>query len=300
MLISLVKRSVIALGIGLLSLPAYSEVRVFACEPEWASLTQALGGEHVSIYTATSNEQNPHYIQARPSLIAKARRADLLVCTGAELEIGWLPLLIRKSGNPAIQVGQKGHFLATDTMTLLGKPAVLDRSLGDIHAAGNPHVHLDPERLLTVAERVTQTLVSIDVANSEDYQRNLAVFSEEWKEKMVAWRSLASPLRGQSIVVHHDNWLYLQQWLGLNKLAALEPKPGVPPTSSHLSGLVSQVKQTDVYGIVYANYQDKKAADWLSDKTGVATLALDFSPASGERLVQWYERLINQLVQLNH
>jgi zinc/manganese transport system substrate-binding protein len=295
-----VKQSTLVLCALFAAMPAYSDVNVFACEPEWAALSKTLGGEHVSIYTATSNKQDPHHIQARPSLIAKARQADLLVCTGAELEVGWLPLLLRKSANPRIQIGQAGHFLATDSETLLGKPAVLDRSLGDIHAAGNPHIHLNPERLLRVAERLAHRLASIDSSNEMDYLQNLAVFSRQWKEKMVYWRTLASPLNGQLIVVHHDNWLYLKQWLGLTQLATLELKPGIPPTSAHLSSLVSRVRQANVYGITYANYQDDKAANWLSEKTGVPTVALDFSPAKGEGLIQWYEHLINGLLTLKN
>ncbi|MCP4713044.1 MAG: zinc ABC transporter solute-binding protein [Planctomycetes bacterium] len=275
----------------------HANLLVFACEPEWASLAKSLGGEHLTIYTATTNRQDPHHIQARPSLIAKARRADLLICAGAELEIGWLPLLLRKSGNANIQPGKLGYFMATDYVELLGKPAVLDRSQGDVHSAGNPHIHLDPDRVLRVATNLTRTLIKLDPSNQSNYQEKLAAFSHEWQNRISQWRKQVQPINGISIVVHHNSWIYLQQWLGLNQVAVLEPKPGIPPSSSHLSKLLSSLRQTPARMIVYSSYQNDKAANWLSQKTGIPTVALDYSPFLDETLVQWFERLINQLIK---
>lgn len=278
--------------------PAQANMRVFACEPEWAALAQSLGGEHLTIYTATTNRQDPHHIQARPSLIAQARRADLLICTGAELEIGWLPLLLRKSGNSKIQPGQPGHFVATDYVTLLEKPTVLDRSQGDIHSAGNPHIHLDPERVLQVASNLSQILIKIDPHNQSDYQNNVELFTQEWQQRLDQWRQQAQVIRGKAIVVHHNSWVYLEQWLGLQQAATLEPKPGIPPTSAHLSQLLANLQQTPAYLIIHASYQNDKAANWLAQKTGIPTVVLDFSPAKDETLVQWFDRLINKLLEV--
>jgi zinc/manganese transport system substrate-binding protein len=280
----------------LLVSPVEAKVAVLSCEPEWAALAKSLGGEHLEIYSATTNQQDPHQIQARPSLIAKARQADLLVCTGAELEGGWLPLLLRKSGNPKIQQGQTGHFMAADQMTLLEKPTVLDRSLGDIHAAGNPHVHLDPTRVMQIAENLTHTLIKIDPANQAIYRQNLEHFTDEWRNAKNEWDKKTKDLRGKSIVVHHNNWTYLEHWLGLTRVANIEPKPGIPPTSSYLSKLVSSLQQTPAEMILYASYQDDKAAHWLSQKTGIRAIRLDFSPAENETLLQWFDRLIDQLL----
>jgi len=237
------KNCLLLLSLLLLSNPLYAGLEVFACEPEWASLTKELGGEHVDIYTATTNQQDPHHIQARPSLVAKARQADLLICTGAELEIGWLPLLLRKSGNPKIQEGQAGYFLATDYVALLDKPIALDRSMGDVHAAGNPHVHLDPVRVQIIANKLSETLTKLDPANRSNYEKKLASFTENWQNMIQQWAERTQHLKGKPIVVHHKNWTYLQHWLGLNQAAVLEPKPGIPSTSSHLSSLVSGLKQ---------------------------------------------------------
>ncbi len=292
------RNSLLLLSLLLLSNPLYAGLEVFACEPEWASLAKELGGEHVDIYTATTHQQDPHHIQARPSLVAKARQADLLVCTGAELEIGWLPLLLRKSGNPNIQEGQAGYFLATDYVALLDKPIALDRSMGDVHAAGNPHVHLDPVRVQIIANKLSETLARLDPANRSDYEKKLASFTENWQNMIQQWAERTQHLKGKPIVVHHKNWTYLQHWLGLNQVAVLEPKPGIPPTSSHLSSLVSGLKANPAQVIVYASYQDSKAANWLSKKTGIPTLELAFSPATDETLVHWFDQLLNQLVAL--
>ena len=292
------RNSLLLLSLLLLSNPLYAGLEVFACEPEWASLAKELGGEHVDIYTATTNQQDPHHIQARPSLVAKARQADLLVCTGAELEIGWLPLLLRKSGNPNIQEGQAGYFLATDYVALLDKPIALDRSMGDVHAAGNPHVHLDPVRVQIIANKLSETLARLDPANRSDYEKKLASFTENWQNMIQQWAERTQHLKGKPIVVHHKNWTYLQHWLGLNQAAVLEPKPGIPPTSSHLSSLVSGLKANPAQVIVYASYQDSKAANWLSKKTGIPTLEIAFSPAKDETLAHWFDQLLNQLVAL--
>lgn len=291
----LIKVTFTLLALLLAATPAYAQLRVFACEPEWAALAKALGGEQLEIYSATTHQQDPHHIQARPSLIARARRADLLVCTGAELEIGWLPLLLRKSANPRIQPGQPGHFMATDQVSLLDKPALLDRSQGDVHAAGNPHIHLDPRRLLQIAQQLTQRLIAIDPAQQASYQQRLDVFSHDWNTALERWSRQAQALRGMPIVVHHNSWLYLVQWLGLEQVATLETKPGIPPSSSHLSQLVSRLQQTPAELILYASYQDDKAARWLSEKTGIPVMALDFSVTPDETLEQWFDRLLDQL-----
>jgi zinc/manganese transport system substrate-binding protein len=278
--------------------PVSADINVFACEPEWATLASELGGDKVKVYSATTAAQDPHHIQARPSLIAKARAADLLVCTGAELEVGWLPLLLRKSANPRIQRAQPGFFMAAEQVSLLNKPLVLDRSVGDVHGAGNPHIHLDPERLLQVAVQLSKLMGEMDSGNLDYYQRNLRRFTEQWQQAMMRWRHQALSLQGKAVVVHHDNWLYLEQWLGLTRVAMLEPKSGVPPTSRHLSMLLSQLEKTPADVIMLASYQGDKAARWLSAKTNAPVLALPFSVAEDEKLIDWFDRLLAQLLEV--
>ena len=276
----------------------YAQIKVFACEPEWAALTTILAGETAKVYSATTAQQDPHHIQARPSLIAKVRRADLLVCTGAELEVGWLPLLLRKSGNRNIQPNSAGHFMAANHVSLLEKPRVLDRSLGDIHAAGNPHFHLDPYRILEVAKALSIRLAKIDPTNSDHYQQNLLNFVRDWKQAIAKWERKFQDLRGKRIVVSHDSWVYLEQWLGLKKVATLEPKPGIPPSSSHLGKVLAGLEQSPADMILHADYQNDKSARWLSEKTGLPVVELPFSVSEKESLSQWLDRLLNQLLSV--
>lgn len=282
----------------LLSFPAAAKLNVFSCEPEWAALASELGGERLNIYIATTAKQDPHHIQARPSLIAKARRADLLVCTGAELEVGWLPLLLRKSGNSKIQPGQPGHFMAANAVSLLEQPAVLDRSQGDIHAAGNPHIHLDPRRIQAVAQSLAVTLEVIDPQNRAEYQQNLQQFNMKWQDAMTRWQQQTAGLKGKQIVVNHNSWVYLEDWLGLQRIATLEPKPGIPPTGTHLSKILTSMQANPADLIIYADNQNERPAKWLADKTNIPKVDLPFSVNQDEDIFQWYDRLITQLTSV--
>ena len=232
------KRLIAVLLTSFFSSSVWSGLQVFTCEPEWAALAKELGGERLDIYSATTAQQDPHHIQARPSLIARTRQADLLICSGAELEIGWLPLLLQKSANPKIQPGQPGHFMAAEQVSRLGMLAQVDRSMGDVHASGNPHVHLDPQRLLIIAERLAKRLAQIDGDNADFYQQRLADFHQRLALANQRWQGAIERLKDKHIIVHHDSWIYLTHWLHMHTVATLEPKPGLPPSSMHLAELV--------------------------------------------------------------
>jgi zinc/manganese transport system substrate-binding protein len=277
----------------------FAQIAVLACEPEWAALTHALGGDQVKVYTATTAMQDPHQIQARPSLIAQARQANLLVCTGAELEIGWLPVLLRKSGNTAIQLGSPGYFMAADYVQLLDKPTRLDRSEGDVHAAGNPHIQTDPRRIAKVADQLAATLAAIDGEHATLYRERLADFRGRWQQAIQSWETRAQPLRGLNVVVYHDSWPYLSDWLGLHKVATIEPKPGVPPSSKYLAELVAQLQGQPVGLILRATYQDDRPASWLAEKTGIPVLPVNQSvvdPEQPDVLFRWFDDLVAQLL----
>ncbi len=261
---------------GVVSAPAQARLKVFACEPEWGSLLHELAGDKIDIDVATSALQDVHVIEAKPSLIAKMRRADLVVCTGSELEVGWLPQLIRQSGNAKIAAGA-GSFMAATQVKTLDKPAQFDRAAGDVHPQGNPHVQLDPRRVLVIAKVLDARLVQLDPANAAVYQQRLADFQKRWLAAMVKWKAQAAPLRGRKVVVHHISWVYLWDWLGVQQIGALEPKPGVPPTSGHLSSLIAVTRNSDTLAIVRAAYQDRKPADWLSQRTDVPAVTLPYT-----------------------
>ena len=261
---------------ALVSTPAEAKLKVFACEPEWGSLVQELAGDKVDVDVATTALQDVHVVEAKPSLIAKVRSADLVVCTGAELEVGWLPQLIRQSGNTKVASGA-GSFMAAMQVKTLEKPTALDRANGDVHPDGNPHVQMDPRRVLVIAKALDARLVQLDPANAAIYQSRLADFSKRWLAAMVKWQAQAAPLKGRKVVVHHISWVYLWDWLGIQQIGALEPKPAVPPTAAHLASLVGTTKSNNTLAIVRAAYQDPKPAAWLSDRTGVPAVTLPFT-----------------------
>jgi zinc/manganese transport system substrate-binding protein len=258
----------------LMAAGSHAAVEVFACEPEWAALAEELGGEHVTARSATTPQQDVHHIQARPSLIAGLRRADLLVCTGAGLEEGWLPVLQRRANNPRVQVGADGFLEVANHVPLLDRPARLDRADGDIHPGGNPHVQLDPRNIEQIAKVVTERLTVIDPAHTDDYRTRLADFSRRWDQAIAQWQERAGPLRGVAVVVHHNAWVYLENWLGLEIVGTLEPKPGIPPSSSDLSRLLSQLEQRPARMVIRSAYQPARASEWLSQRTGMPAVLL--------------------------
>ncbi len=264
-------------------LSAQARLHVFACEPEWGALTREIGADDVNIFTATTARQDPHHIQARPSLIARMRRADLLVCTGAELEIGWLPLLLRKAHNGRVQPGRPGYFLAANQVRLLERPTRLDRAEGDIHAQGNPHIQTDPRKLARVARALAARMAELDPTNADRYQQRLRDFEVRWQKAIDRCEERATPLRGKAIVVHHRQWPYLEAWLGLRQVGELEPKPGIPPTPGHLAALKARLKIEPAQAIVHAAYMDPSPARWLSRQTGIPEVTLPFTVGGSDR-----------------
>lgn len=247
---------------------------VFACEPEWGALAQELGGDRVSVYVATTAFQDPHRLQAKPSLLARARRADLVVCTGAELEVGWLPVVLRQSGNSAIQPNRPGYFEAAKYVQRLEVPTVLDRAAGDIHPGGNPHIQTDPRNIARVATALAQRLAEIDPSSSALYQARYTDFAKRWDGAIQRWESEAAPLRGTAIVVHHKAFSYLENWLGLREVTTLEPKPGVEPSSAHLAEVLEQLKRQPAKMIIRSAYNDARPSEWLSQRARIPSVVL--------------------------
>lgn len=260
-----------------LAAPASAALNIFACEPEWAALAQELAGDKADVYAATTARQDPHHVQARPSLIAHARRAQLTVCTGAQLEIGWLPVILRESGNPDIQPGKTGSFDATQYVTMLGVPTSLSRSQGDVHPQGNPHIQLDARNYLPIAQALTERLVELDPDNTAFYKTKLQNFDLRWRAAIKRWEQQAAPLKNQPIVVHHKAYAYLENWLGLNEVAELEPKPGMQPSVSHLADVLQQLQRQPAKMVVRAVYQNPEPSEWLSERAHIPAVELPFS-----------------------
>jgi zinc/manganese transport system substrate-binding protein len=268
-----IQHIVFLLLIGMVQ-PVSANLNVFACEPEWAALAQELGGSNVTAFSATSALQDPHQVQARPSLLAKARRADIAVCSGAELEIGWLPMIQRQAGNPKIQIGQPGYFRAADYIRMLEAPARLDRSEGDIHSLGNPHIQTDPRNFVPIAKMLVERMGRIDPANATTYTARYQDFSARWQQAIDRWQLQAVPLKGMPVVVHHKYWAYLEDWLDLKEVATLEPKPGLPPSSAHLAEVLAQLQVQPARMIIRSAYQDPKPSQWLSERAGIPAVML--------------------------
>ena len=268
------------------SVPALAALQVFATVPEWGALAREIGGDKVSVFTATTGLQDPHRIEARPSLLAQARRDDLVVATGADLEVGWLPLVVRDSGNANIQPGRPGYFEAARYVTMLDVSAVLDRSRGDIHAAGNPHIQLDPRNLFRIGEALAARLGELDPPNAPAYQAGYMAFAGKWQAAILRWEKEALPLRGVPVLAHHDSFIYLAHWLGFKTTGTLEPKPGIEPTSGQLSGLVARQQSTPAKMVLRTAYQSDGPSLWIAEKAGIPAVMLPFTvggtPAAGD------------------
>jgi zinc/manganese transport system substrate-binding protein len=276
-----------------------ADLNIFTCEPEWQALAQELGGDKVSTFSATNGLQDPHFIQARPSLIAKVRNADLLVCSGAELEAGWLPLLLRKSGNNQIQPGQSGYFLATSSVLLMDKPLSIDRSQGDVHASGNPHIQTDPRRIAKVAEDLSLRMQQLDSVNALIYQQQTDEFLIKWKQAIEKWQIQAKKLENKKIIAQHKSWVYFADWLKLDIIAYLEPKPGVAPTAEHLSQLIKVSESQSPKMVIRAAYQNPKSAKWFENKTGIKVVELPFTVggnSQSENLFSLFDDSITRLI----
>ncbi len=290
----------LALAAAALAAPAWANpVNVFACEPEWAALTTEIGGDKVVVYSATTGAQDPHQVQARPSLIAKARSANLAVCTGAELEIAWLPMLAQQSGNNNIKAGGTGLFEATTAVHLLEAPARLDRADGDVHAGGNPHIQTDPRMMIPVSRALAQKLAAIDPANAATYTARQADFEKRWTVALAGWTTKAAPLKGVSIAVQHHSWTYLENWLGLIEVTPLEPKPGVPPSSGYLAQVLQKMQTKPVKMVVRAAYEDDRPSAFIAERAKIPAVTLPFTVGGTDQakdLFSLYDDTINRLL----
>jgi zinc/manganese transport system substrate-binding protein len=267
----------------LIAMPAAAALQIFACTPEWASLAAELGGERVTVYAATQALQDPHRIEARPSLIARARRADLMVCTGAELEVGWAPLVQQQSGNAKIQPGQPGYFEAAAAATLIEKPTRLDRAEGDVHPAGNPHLHLDPRNVARVAAALGERMAGLDPPQAAHYRARTDAFLRRWEEAAARWAKEAAPLKGVPVVVHHRDLSYLLAWVGMREAGALEPKPGLPPSSAHLSQLLDSLKRAPARAVLHSAYSDPRPAEWLAERASIPAIVLPYTVGGSDK-----------------
>ncbi len=266
----------VSLFILLIVIPgsAFADLRIFACEPEWAALANEIGRDKVDTSSATTALQDPHFIQARPSLISRVRRADIVICSGAQLEIGWLPMLLNKANNRDVLPGNPGHLFASDFVNKLQVPTNVDRSQGDVHPEGNPHVHTNPHNISLIAVALTERMKQLDANNAMHYEQGLKNFLQRWDEAIQRWEQRAGTLKNKKVISHHKSWPYLLEWLGMEEVANLESVPGIPPSVSYLSGLASQFSNGGADFIVRTPFQDARPSEWLSDRSGIPGILL--------------------------
>jgi zinc/manganese transport system substrate-binding protein len=282
------------------SLPAHAALKIFATVPEWGALANELGGDKVTVYVATGPLQDPHHVEAKPSLIARARSADLVVATGAELEIGWLPLVLQQAGNPNVQPGRPGYFEAAQFVSMLELPSKLDRAEGDVHPAGNPHIQMDPHNIVRVADALAKRMAELDPADAAAFQARHDSFSARWNAAMAKWERESQPLKGVAIIVHHRACPYLSQWLGLKEVAALEPKPGVEPTSSHLAEVLELTQRQPVKMVIRSAYLDPRADEWIASRAKIPAVVLPFTvggTSGAKDLFSFFDDTLQRLLE---
>lgn len=262
---------------------AQADLKIFATVPEWGALAQTLGGDKVKVYTATTGLQDPHRIQARPSLIANARTSNMVMATGAGLENGWLPVVQRESNNPAIMNGKPGYFEASAYVRMLDVPAVVDRTMGDVHAAGNPHIQTDPRNMVLVGRALSARLEQLDPENAAYYRSRGEQFQKDWQANLARWQKEGAPLRGVKVWAQHDGYPYLNAWLGLNQVGVLEPRPGVEPSSRQLAEMLQRQQNVQARMVIASAYLNDAPSIWLGEKANIPVVVLPFTIGGNEQ-----------------
>lgn len=270
-------RILVALCLFATLAPAHAALEVLATVPEWAALAQEIGGPNVKVFAATNALQDPHRIEAKPSLIARARSANLVIANGADLEIGWLPVVLRESGNSKIQPGSPGYFEAAQQVRMLEIPQRLDRAEGDVHPGGNPHIQTDPRNILKVGEALARRMAELDPANAAAYQAGIKAFGDKWRAAMLRWEKDAAPLKGVPVLVQHKAFPYLIAWLGMKEVGSLELKPGVEPSAAQLAAVLANLQVQPARMVIRPIYQPDGPSRWIAERARIPAVALPFT-----------------------
>ena len=280
------------------TLTTQAKVNVVATLPDYGALAREIGGANVEVSVLAKPTEDPHFVDARPSFVVKLREADMLIDGGAELEIGWLPPLLQNARNPKIATGQPGRVEASQGIRLMEVPAELSRAAGDVHAMGNPHFMVDPIIAKAVAAHIAAALATVDPAHANDYRTNEQQFENTINAKLQEWGAKLLPYRGQSLVAYHDSWPYFAHRFGFNIGIFLEPKPGIPPSPSHLAEVIAQMKAGKMKAILVEPYQNRKIAEKVAQET--AGQVVDFAQFPGalpdtDTYVKLIDALVNRL-----
>lgn len=258
----------------LLPLTLLAHINIAVTYPYIGALTKSIGGEHITTVVLAKGNWDPHFVVPRPSLISKVRNADALIMNGGQLEIGWLPPLINRAGNPKTSPSAKTFLNLSWHVTMINKPSSVDRSEGDIHPDGNPHFHLDPNNILLLADAIKLFLISMDEEHKDVYEKNYAKFLSTWKPKVEIWKEKMADKKGMKVIQFHDNLAYFNKAYGLKSIATIEPLPGIPPSSRHVFKLIQIIKEQKPYCILHDVYHSTKTAKYIKDKTGLKIILM--------------------------
>ena len=288
----------ITLTLILVSHLAQAKLNVVATLPDYAAVAHEVGGDNIDLTVLAKPTEDPHFVDARPSFVVKLRQADVLIDGGAELEVGWLPPLLQNARNPKIEVVQPGRVQASQGIRLMEVPAELSRAAGDVHAMGNPHFMVDPIIAKAVAQHIANAFTGVDAAHAADYQTNEKRFETTINAKLQEWGAKLLPFHGQSLVAYHDSWPYFGHRFGFNINLFLEPKPGIPPSPSHLAEVIAQMKAQKIKAIIVEPYHNRKIAEKVAESTGAKVV--DFAQFPGalpntESYVALVDRLVDNL-----
>ncbi len=291
------KRTLLSLlGLGLLTAAAQAKLNVVATTPDLASIAKEIGGDKIELTTLAKPTEDPHFVDAKPSFIVKLNRADVLVEGGAELEIGWLPALLDQARNGKLANGAPGHVACAQGIQLLEVPSTLDRSKGDIHAAGNPHYLVDPVNARAVAQHIADAFCAQDPKSCDAYRASLKKFTDALDAKLLEWQKTLEPFKGQQIVAYHNSWLYFANRFGLKIDLFLEPKPGVPPTPTHLAEVITKMKEDKVHVIIVDPYLNRRTAETVAARTGATVVDVTQFPGGLRGTEGGYLALMDYLV----
>ena len=261
------------------AVPLFAKLNVVATLPDFGSLARDVGGDLVNVTVMAKSTEDPHFVDARPSFVVQLRTADVLIEGGAELEIGWLPPLLQNARNPKIEAGKPGRVVASQGIRLMNIPAAATRAAGDVHALGNPHFMTDPIIAKAVALHIAQAFAAVDLPNAATYEANGKKFEAAINAKLQEWGAAMLAFKGQSVVAYHDSWPYFAHRFGLNIDVFLEPKPGIPPSPSHLAEVIAQIKAQHIKAIIVEPFHDRKIAERAASATGAKVI--DFAQYPG-------------------
>ena len=288
----------IAFGALALALSAQAgKLDIVATTPDFGAIAREIGGDRVTVADLAKPTEDPHFVDAKPSLVVKLNHADAVIEGGAELELGWLPALLDNARNGKLDMGKPGRILGSEGVSLLDVPATLDRSRGDVHAAGNPHYMNDPLHGRVVAEHLCNAFSQLDPASSAYFHANLKKFEEQLDAKLAQWQATLAPYKGRDVVSYHDYWPYFAQRFGLKMDLFLEPKPGIPPTPAHLAEVITKMKAGNIRVIIAQPYQNRKTAETVASHTDALVLDFPSFPNAGQTYSDWMDGLVKSLVK---